>query len=242
MARHSRLGVFIAMLMTFGMLAACGSGEDSQAGATPEKTTITGTSGAQARTLSAAALERAAVTQTDLEGYEVERAFTSKRPSRKETDPDGCAPVMHAVGGGSGFAAIARVGRSVFPKQGSGTQLTLSSHSVADAVRVVDELRTAVGKCKSFKDVTADLAYEGVDVQPEADYGDESVSLRLTQLVTGDGDDDAVRVPCAVVAVRQGATVAMFSTTRRGGKEAAAVPEAIVRAQLNKLRALLASE
>ena len=230
------------MLMTFGLLAACGSGKDSQQGAAPDRTARTGTSGAQARTLTATALEQAAVKGTDLDGYEVERSFTSVGSAHKATDPEECAPVMHAVGGGSGFTATARVGRSVYPKKaGRPTRLTLSSHGVADAVRVMDRLRTAAAKCGSFKDVTADLAYEGVKVQPDPGYGDESVSLRLTQLVTGAGYDDAVRVPYALVAVRQGATVAMFSTSNRG-KEAAVVPDAVVSTQLKKLRAQVASE
>ncbi|MFF4797614.1 hypothetical protein ACFY1U_04275 [Streptomyces sp. NPDC001351] len=228
--------------MTFGLLAACGSGGDSQQGATPDRTARTGTSGAQARTLTAKALEKAAVKGADLDGYEVERSFTSVGSSHKTTVPEECAPVMHAVGGGSGFTATARVGRFVHArKAGLPTRLTLSSHSVADALRVMDRLRTAAAKCGSFKDVTAELAYEGVKVQPDAGYGDESVSLRLTQLVTGAGYDDAVRVPYALVAVRQGSTVAMFSTSSRG-KEAAVVPDAVISTQLKKLGAQVASE
>ncbi|MEV6941532.1 hypothetical protein AB0N07_05895 [Streptomyces sp. NPDC051172] len=229
------------MLMAFGLLAACGSGGDSQQGAAPDRTARTGTSGARAGTLTAKALEKAAVKGTDLDGYEVERSFTSVGSSHKATVPEECAPVMHAVGGGSGFTATARVGRFVHAnKAGLPTRLTLSSHSVADALQVMDRLRTAAAKCGGFKDVTADLAYEGVKVQPDAGYGDESVSLRLTQLVTGAGYDDVVRVPYALVAVRQGATVAMFSTSSRGRK-AAVVPDSVVSAQLKKLRAQVAS-
>ncbi|WP_030933153.1 hypothetical protein [Streptomyces sp. NRRL S-646] len=59
--------------------------------------------------------------------------------------------------------------------------------------------------------------------------------------MTEAGYDDAVRVPYALVAVRQGATVAMISTSDRG-KEAAAVPDVVVGTQLKKLGAQLTSE
>ncbi|MFB7241833.1 hypothetical protein ACFCYX_05075 [Streptomyces populi] len=50
--------------------------------------------------------------------------------------------------------------------------------------------------------------------------------------------EEPVRVPCAVVAVRQGARVAMFFTfydpSRPWGKGPAVVPDAVVEAQLGK--------
>ncbi|WP_280877239.1 hypothetical protein [Streptomyces pseudovenezuelae] len=218
--------------MTVSALAACGTGADDE----PARPKAKNTSGPGARTLSKAELEQAAVTGTDLAGYEVQPTLTATYASRKKADPDTCAPVMQAVGGSSGYAATARVGRTVFPKkQGSGAQVILSSHSAADAVRVMDALRTAAERCEAVKDVTADLAYEEVEVHPDTGYGDESVSLGMTQLVSGDD----VRVPYAVVAVRQGATVAMFRTfnnpSRPGGKKAAVVPETVIKAQLKKI-------
>ncbi|GAA2507580.1 hypothetical protein [Streptomyces longisporus] len=57
------------------------------------------------------------------------------------------------------------------------------------------------------------------------------MSLRLTQPVTGSGYDDA--------AVRQGATVAVFSTSSRG-KEPAVVPDAVVSTPLKNLVAQVA--
>ncbi|MGY5032222.1 hypothetical protein ACWC9U_15200 [Streptomyces sp. 900116325] len=87
-----------------------------------------------------------------------------------------------------------------------------------------------------------DLAYDAVRVQSDPDYGDESVSLQLTQLASGSEDEKPVRIPYAVIAVRQGATVAMFNLpSGPRGKKPAVVPEAIIRAQLNKLGKLTAS-
>ncbi|KND36058.1 hypothetical protein [Streptomyces acidiscabies] len=192
-------------------------------------------------------LERATITGADLVGYKVERATAATFASRKTAHPTECAPAMQAVGGSSGFAAIARTARMIFPKEhGSSAQMTLSSHSPGDARQVIDALRTAAERCKTFKDILVDFDYDGVQLQPDPGYGDESVSLRLTQLASYGEGDEPVRVPHAVVAVRQGATVAMFTTFNRpsgsNGKAPAGVPKAIIKAQLDKLSKLAAAK
>lgn len=235
--RQARVGIAIAMLMTSSTLTACGSGQGSRAGAASEETR---TAGVQAKPLSKADLERAAVTDTDLDGYEVNRTLAAASASRRTADPAACAPVAQALGGSSGFRAIARVGRVIFSKKhGPGASMILSSHSAGDAIRVIDAFRTAAKRCETFKDVGVDFRYDEAELQPDPDYGDESVSLRLTQLAADSEDEEPVRVPFAVVAVRQGTTVAMFYEFNlpRGprGKDPAVVPEAIIRTQLNKL-------
>ncbi|MFF1719818.1 hypothetical protein [Streptomyces sviceus] len=185
-------------------------------------------------------LERVAITNTDLGGYDVEQILAAPSASHRTADPAECAPVVQATGGSSGFTATARIGRMMSPKEdGPGTSMILASHSAGDAARVIDALRTAAKRCKTFLDVGVGFRYDEVDIQPDPGYGDESVSLRLTQLAAASADDEPVRVPYAVVAVRQGATVAMFYEFNRprgtGDAEAAVVPEEIVRTQLNKL-------
>ncbi|MEU0025387.1 hypothetical protein [Streptomyces sp. NPDC006335] len=223
--------------MTSSALAGCGTGQDSQADGATEPTK---TSGVQAKPLSKADLERATITGADLVGYDVERDLAATSASHKTADPAECAPVMQAVGGSSGFAATARTARIIVPRErGSGAHMTLSSHSPADAQQVIDALRTAAERCKTFKDIQVDFDYDAVQLQPDPGYGDDSVSLRLTQLAAfGDGEEP-VRVPYAVVAVRQGATVAMFTDSNRpsgpNDDEPAGIPNAIVKGQLNKL-------
>lgn len=73
--RSSRVGTAIAMLMTFSALAACTSGQDSRAGASEEATTA----GVQDKPLSKADLERAAITDKDLDGYEINRILAAPR-------------------------------------------------------------------------------------------------------------------------------------------------------------------
>ncbi|MGI5453935.1 hypothetical protein ACQEWB_12320 [Streptomyces sp. CA-249302] len=210
--------------MTILPISACGSEKDT----TPDV--------APARTLSAAELEKATVTSADLDGYEVQRALSATFASRRTAQPSECTPLAAAIGGSSGYAATARVARSVFPKKaGQGTQMTLSSHSAEDAAQVMDSLKKAAEKCETFKDVMADFDYQGVGVRSGTDYGDDSVSLELTQLLP----DSTVKVPYTVLAVRQGATIAMFTTFVRPSKsnsdKTAAVPEEVVEAQLKKL-------
>ncbi|MDX3380304.1 hypothetical protein PV682_02445 [Streptomyces niveiscabiei] len=224
--------------MTLVVLAGCGTGQDSRAGATAEPT---GTSGAQDKPLGEADLERATIAGTDLAGYEVRRETAATFASRKTADPTECAPVMQAVGGSSGFAAIARTARLVSPKEsGASAHMTLASHSPGEARQVIDELRTAAERCETFRDILVRYDYDAVQLRPDPGYGDESVSIRLTQLVSDGEDDEPVRVPHAVVAVRQGATVVMFTTLSRPGgprgKEPASVPKAVIEAQLDKLR------
>lgn len=239
MVRQARVGTMVAMLMTSLVLAGCGTGQGSRAGAAAEPTR---TSGVEGKPLSGADLERATITGTDLVGYEVQRETAATFASRKSADPAECAPAMRAVGGSSGFAATARTARLVFPKErGSSAHMTLASHSPGDARQVIDALRTAAERCETFKDILVDFDYDAIQLQPDPGYGDESVSLRLTQLASYGEGDEPVRVPHAVVAVRQGATVVMFTTLNRPfgprGKEPVAVPKAIIEAQLNKLMA-----
>lgn len=232
------------MFMTSLTLAACGSGQDVRVGAASEETR---TAAVQGKTLNKADLERATITATDLDGYEVNQALSATSASHRTADPAECAPVVQALGGSSGFAATARTARVIFSKKhGPGASMVLSSHSAGDAARVIDALRTAAKQCKTFKDIRADFRYDGTELRPDPGYGDESVSLRLTQLAADNEDEEPIRVPCAVVAVRQGATVAMFYEfnlpSGPRGKEPAVVPETIIRTQLNKLGKLTASK
>lgn len=238
MIRQSRVGMAIAVLVAFSTVAGCGS--DSDQGSAGPASQKTSTAAEQKKPLSKADLERAAITAADLDGYEVQRALAATFASRKTAAPAECAPVMRAVGGSSGFAATARIARFVFSKKHApGAAMTLSSHSLPDAERVMDELRAAAKQCKTFKDIQVGFDYDAVQVQPDPAYGDESLSLRLSQLASGTKDEKPVRVPYAVVAVRQGTTVAMFTTfnlpTGPRGKEPAVVPDAIIKAQLNQL-------
>ncbi|MFI1726561.1 hypothetical protein [Streptomyces sp. NPDC020489] len=221
----------VALLST---LTACGGGggEDS---ASEARGTVRG------KPLSAAGLEQAVVTETDLAGYEINKTVTATGASRRTAEPAACAPVVQALGGSSGLAAVARAGRIIALKKDSATGATmvLSSHGGQNAAQVIESLRTAAEECGTFEDVSVGFRYDDVEVRPDPGYGDDSVSLRLTQLAALDEDEEPVRVPFAVLAVRKGATVALFCEFNRPGAtgeaDPAVVPPAIVEAQLKKL-------
>lgn len=240
MVRRSRVGASLACtaaLVAVSTLAGCGSGDDPSPEARDTAAAV------RARSLSEAELGQAVVTEADLDGYKIEKTLTATPASRRTAEPAECDPVVQALGGSSGHAAVARVGRMISLKKDSatGASMVLSSHTGADAVGVLDALRTAAEKCGTFKDVSVGFRYDEVEVLPDPDYGDEAVSLRLTQLAALSEDEEPIRVPYAVLAVREGATVAMFYEFNRPGQngkaDPAVVPEAIVEAQLEKLAA-----
>lgn len=226
--------MFTAALVVLSTLTACGDGggEDSasEAGGT-----------VRGKPLGSAALEQAVVTEADLAGYEIGKTVTATGASRRTAEPAACDPVVQALGGSSGLDAVARAGRNIALKKDSatGAAMVLSSHSGQDAARVMEALRTAAEECGTFKDVSVGFRYDEVEVRPDPGYGDDSVSLRLTQLAALEEDEEPVRVPFAVLAVRKGATVALFCEFNRPGAsgkaDPAVVPSAIVEAQVEKL-------
>ncbi|WP_028805535.1 hypothetical protein [Streptomyces sp. 142MFCol3.1] len=65
------------------------------------------------------------------------------------TQPATCAPVGDAVEGGSRYTPVGSVVRIAGNKDGIAT-LSMASYREQDAVRVVEELRTAPRTCKAF--------------------------------------------------------------------------------------------
>ncbi|MFE2263364.1 hypothetical protein [Streptomyces griseosporeus] len=233
--RQTNIGLATAAMVMSLTLSACGTPGDEPP--PPQDTTLT----TQSAPLSQTDLDRVALTAVDAQGYEVQRAVASPAVSRKTAEPASCAPVMHAVGGSSGTAATARIARHVFPKEheAPSAQLTLSSYDLPTARAVMEDLRTSAKACDTYQDVLVDFAYEDVNLGPSPSYGDESISLTLTQLASTGPSDPPVRVPYAVVAVRKGTTVAMLTTFTHpghgGASDPAAVPKAIIEAQVGKL-------
>ncbi|MFF3711507.1 hypothetical protein [Streptomyces phaeochromogenes] len=236
------------MLVVLSSAVACGGDPERAAGMSAAEAQGRGRSGTGTpdKPWNEADLNRMALTAEDLDGYEVNRTVHGTAASGRTADPAKCGPIVQTLGqSGSAYAATARVGRLFFSEgDDSGANMTLASHSAGDARRVVQAFREAAERCTAFEDVEVSFDYEAVEVQPDPGYGDESVSVRLTQVVSYP-DDKPVRVPFAVVVARKGTTVAMFYTFNapRGpqGKRPASVPVAIVRAQLEKIGELEAS-
>ena len=250
--RRSGARTVVAMLVVLSSVAACGDGSGKSAGkgtavAEASKTSASVTQAVD-KPLSKADLERAAITAKDLEDYKADRTGTMPVYSANRADPAYCGPIAKALADSSAYPTTARIGWSVFPKDhGPGVSMSLASYGAGTAKRVISALRTAAERCNAFWDFTASFRYTAVEVQPDPGYGDESVFLRLIQLVPAyDDEDETIKVAFAMVAVRQGTTVAMFHEFKNpnvpGEKGPASVPDAVVRAQLDKLAKLGAVE
>lgn len=188
------------------------------------------------------------VALSDHDGYDVMGWIPqSTYPSERTAAPVDCSPIVQTLGqSSSAYPANARVHRMFSPEgAGSGAVMTLASHRIDDAKRAVRAFRVAAEKCTAFKDVEQYFDYDDVEVQPDPGYGDESVALRLVQIVAYP-DGESLRIPHAVVVVRKDTTVAMFheSNTTKGPdrKKPATIPDDLIRAQLGKIAKFGTSE
>ena len=171
------------------------------------------------RVLTQDQLERAVVNEHDLPGLRIDTYGVGtegwgdgivKPFSDSDTRPAACAPLSAAVDGGSRYTPVGSVLRSVWSK-GSGGLAYLVSYQDRDAVRVMDDLRTALRTCKDFTAGPMKVAYKGVRPADDPSQGDEGVSFGVTELLETPGHDDPVKIPRTVVVIRSGSTVAVFT-------------------------------
>ncbi|MGW2785967.1 hypothetical protein ACWC3X_32750 [Streptomyces populi] len=190
-------------------------------------------------------LEEAVLDERDLPGVSVNTIGTGADgvgdgvvqpiPDRA-TQPSACGPVNSALAGSSRFTPVASVKRMAQSK-GSLATFYLVSYQQEDAVRVVDELRTALRTCKAFTSSTSNADREKVLPIDDPAAGGEGVSFRLTDLLNSPGWDESIPVPESVVVTRSGSTVAIFSAMETAPRANAypKVPADIVTAQLKVL-------
>ncbi|MFE5819380.1 hypothetical protein ACFQ6S_38955 [Streptomyces sp. NPDC056479] len=221
------------------LLPVAGCGEKAGADAVGSRRTGPSMGSTPSRPWTEADLNRVAL--SDRDGYEVSgRVPMSASPSTRTANPAMCSPILQALGKSSStYSAGARINRIFSSKgSGSGASMTLASHSMGDARGVVGAFRTAAAECTAFRDMEQSYDYEAVEVQPDPRYGDESVSLRLVQVVSYP-DGESLKVPFAVVVTRKGTTIATFYDFNmpRGveGATPAEIPDDLVRAQLDRL-------
>lgn len=233
--RRSGINGAVAAVLAVFLVSACG------------ESTGTGSMSSEGENSSANSTSREPWTEADLnrvalgkgDGEKFGSIPMSTGPSARRAEPVECSAIAQTLGrSSSAYAANARVNRQY---SGKGTRpgavMTLASHKISDAKRVVREFRTAADKCTAFKEGRS--SYDDVDVQPAPGYGDESVSLRLVEVVSYP-DGVKIRVPHAVVVLRQGTTVAMFHNFERpkasDGKKPTGIPDELVEAQVKKIR------
>ncbi|MFD6295170.1 hypothetical protein ACFWFU_10225 [Streptomyces sp. NPDC060235] len=212
---------------------------------TAPATTPTPKSPAQ-RPLTQDQLERAVVDKRDLPGLEVSRLGagtdgfgdgTVRALPAEATRPASCAPVSSAVSGGaSRYAPVGSVTRMGQTKDGTST-FHLVSYRAADAVRVMDELRSALATCTTYTAKSpTDTTFEDLRSAGDPHQGDEGVSFRLDVVSSSPvSDDDPVRMLQSFQVIRSGSTVAVFSAFDTDAHRVKRVPAALVTAQMKVL-------
>ncbi|WP_306327065.1 hypothetical protein [Streptomyces venezuelae] len=178
------------------------------------------------------ALEKAAITGMTA-GYDARKIAKSEVEAGRDmrADTKACQPLASLIGGFTHIPAVSTVHRSLQPAEATNAtvgSMWLSSHSEANATRVMKELRTAVTACpKGFK--TLGLTYGDVEGLPAPKLGDEAVGYRIT------GEIGKQKMPMTYTVVRSGGVVAAFYGVNMLDPKKAAIPEAVVKAQLDRL-------
>ncbi|MET9496335.1 hypothetical protein [Streptomyces sp. NPDC006552] len=238
----SGLGRVLAGLCATAALtatAACGAGADDGASPAGDKAGSTRESrGANAgpglEPLSKAQLGRAVLTGADVKGYRVGKVSDDEMPDVSvPADPAVCQPLADMFLLGSEPGAEARAARSVTSlteTDATVVQVGLLAYEEADAEKVLAGLRTASEKCDAYEHT--DYKYSGVGPRKAPALGDEAVSYAMT------GKIDGETIPMTYVVVRSGSTLAAFSGMNVLDAKRAAVPDAIVEAQVAKVEKL----
>ncbi|MEU2076757.1 hypothetical protein [Streptomyces sp. NPDC013489] len=178
------------------------------------------------------ALEKIAITGKTA-GFDAKKIAKAEVEAGRgmQADQKACQPLASLIGGFTHLPAVSTAHRSLQPGEATNAtvgSMWLSSHSEDAATRVMKELRTAVTECpKGFK--TLGLTYGKVESLPAPKLGDEAVGYRIT------GDIGKQKVPMTYTVVRSGGVVAAFYGVNMLDPKQAAIPEAVVKAQLERI-------
>ncbi|MEU8949368.1 hypothetical protein [Streptomyces sp. NPDC048489] len=239
-------------------LGAVGCGAEKGGGSTADHAqgseTATPTASAATRTpqrpaqrpLTQNQLEGAVVDKRDLPGSTISRLGagadgfgdgTVSAVHEEDTHPKSCAPVGSAVSGASKYTPLGSVTRMV-QNEGRISTMHLVSYRASDAVRVMEELRSALATCTSYTmTFPTDTAFERLRRTGDPHQGDEGVSFQL-DVVSRDpaGDTDPYRSLQSVQVIRSGSTVAVFEAIDMDAYKLKKIPAVLVTAQMNVLK------
>ncbi|MFK8910191.1 hypothetical protein [Streptomyces sp. YS-3] len=221
-----------ALLLT----AACGSG-----GASDDKAAARASHASSPSP--ATALQRTALAQGDVPGYQVSADTTAQGRTRPQADRPQCQPLADVMGDRPNPRARETVNRGLGSQRrlGLAVAASLSTYTRADAGKLVKDLRAAIVACPAFKvDLGATTStYARVKARPYRIGGDESVSWSASSTQVG------VETPVHIVVVRRGTTIVRFMTinlgapARGGVQELVEVPRDVADRQLEKVRRVL---
>ncbi|MGW6704599.1 hypothetical protein ACWGDE_06880 [Streptomyces sp. NPDC054956] len=220
-----------------GSASAPGPSASAGAPGAPGSAGSTGSSAAPKR--AGSRLERSALEQGDLAGYQI--SANGKNPGAPDGQPQAdrkaCQPLADIMGDKPDPAARETVNRGIGSQKqmGLAVSASVSSYAEADAKALISRLRDAVAACGTGFTATVEKQ-SGVyrDVKP-TDYktdGDESVSWTTTASAEG------VTAQVHLVVVRQGdSVVRLMALNVTGSPKAPEVPHEVTDKQLQKVRA-----
>lgn len=233
-----------AVLMTASALlltTACGSsggGSDGKASAPAAK-------GSSASAAARTGLQRAALEQGDVPGYQVSADTTAQGRARPQADRRPCQPLADIMGDEPNPQAHETVNRGLGSqrKLGLAVAASLSTYARPEAEKLIKDLRAAVAACPGFKAELGGTSstYARVKARPYRIGGDGSVSWSASSTQVN------VETPVHIVVVRQGATIVRFMTINLGApvpgkaQELVEVPRDVADKQLEKVRRVLGS-
>ncbi|MFJ8646178.1 hypothetical protein ACIRNI_08635 [Streptomyces sp. NPDC093546] len=242
--RLRRVLPIAAVLPALLAVSAC-SGESAESGdkKPKPKASATSTTGGGADEKAAAEAKRiGAVDPQTLEkatlsgkknGFEVKKVAKAEVEAGRDMKADKaeCQPLASVAGGFTHIPAVSVEHRSLEPTEAKNAtigSMWLASHSEKNAQRVMTDLRTSLEKCPSgFK--TLGLTYTAVEPVKAPSLGDESLGYRITSTVAKQS------VPMTYTVVRKDGVVAVFYGVNMLTPKNSAIPEAVVKAQLDQL-------
>ncbi|OAR24481.1 hypothetical protein A8W25_18985 [Streptomyces sp. ERV7] len=230
----------LAMLTASALLTtACGS----SGGSSDDKASAPAPNGSSASAAASSALQRAALAQGDVPGYQVSADTTAQGRARPRADRGPCQPLADIMGDQPNPQARETVNRGLGSqrKLGLAVAASLSGYARPDAEKLVRDLRAAVAACSGFKAELGGTSstYARVKARPYRIGGDESVSWSASSTQVN------VETPVHIVVVRQGATIVRFMTINLGApvqgraQELVEVPRDVADKQLEKVRRVL---
>ncbi|MGW1772874.1 hypothetical protein [Streptomyces sp. NPDC002104] len=198
-----------------------------------------GTGGTTAPRRGSSRLERAALEQGDLAGYQI--SANGKNPhapdGQPQADRKACQPLADIMGDKPDPAARETVNRGIGSQKqlGLAVSASVSSYAESDAKALIARLKDAVAACATGFTATVEKQSGTYRDVKAADYktgGDESVSWTTTAAAEG------VTAQVHLVVVRQGDTVMrLMALNVTGGRQTPQVPHEVADKQLQKVRA-----
>ncbi|MGW8887301.1 hypothetical protein [Streptomyces sp. NPDC055749] len=254
--RRTALAASVAALTL--LATACGGSDSSSKGGEGKGGAKEGAAGKPAvKALTAAELEKASLAQGDVEAHKVTKAGPEDSVAADDvsTDKEECAPLARAFYGAEEGKPAATTKRSVIsePKVEPGdmteenaedaltsafdvtsTLLSLSSYDSATAEGNIAVLRKAATDCADGFSITTSGETQKITkiTEEKVSGGDEALAWTLA------GEQDGESTQLSLVALRQGGTVATFTSFNlavMSGKGTIELPAAVVAAQAAKL-------